>query len=327
MSQSVEFVTRYGYSVLVLWIFFEQVGLPLPAAPVLLAAGALAVTGKMKFSAVVLLAWLVALIMDVLWYELGLRRRNAVLKLVCLLSLNKDSCARQTERIFSRFGAPSLLIAKFVPGLHIAAAPLSGVFGMKRWRFLLFDALGTLLWAVIFAGLGFLFSGELQLILLRALKIGGWLPGAALWGSISIFVLVKYVQRRRFLKELIGPKITPEHLKEKLDRGEPVVIVDVRHPLDLLSTPFTLPGAIRIPLEKLKEKHAEIRQDAEIVLYCTCPNQASSAHAVQLLRLSGFSDVKALVGGFDSWRKKGYSVEPFKFTPGENPGLRPIWAF
>ena len=124
MDQVAEFLTRHGYLVLFGTVFVEQIGLPLPAIPILLAAGALARTGHMDFMPVVALALLASLTSDCIWYEIGRRRGGRVLGLLCRISLEPDTCVRKTESVFARHGTRSLLIAKFVPGLSTAAPPM-----------------------------------------------------------------------------------------------------------------------------------------------------------------------------------------------------------
>jgi membrane protein DedA with SNARE-associated domain len=162
MSEMLQFLIRNGYIVLFAWVFAEQIGLPLPAIPLLFAAGALAGTGKLNLLVALALAVCASLVGDLIWYEVGRRKGGSVLNFLCRISLEPDSCVRNTESAFARHGARSLLVAKFVPGLSTAAPPLAGIFQMRRGRFLLFDGLGALIWAGAFVGLGFLFSNQLE---------------------------------------------------------------------------------------------------------------------------------------------------------------------
>jgi membrane protein DedA with SNARE-associated domain len=268
MSETLQFLLRHGYSVLFLWVFAEQIGLPLPAIPLLLAAGALAGAGRMSLGLVLFLTILAAVIGDVLWYELGRRKGIKVLQLLCRISLEPDSCVRRTEGVFEKHGARSLVLAKFFPGLNTVAPPLAGIFRMKPLRFLAFDIAGAALWAGMFAGLGYAFSGEIERLTARAERLGGWL-GVLLLAALAAWILWKFFARQRFLRELRISRISAAELKEKLDSGEPIVVVDLRHSLDFEAEPETIPGAFRIDAQELQAHDDLIPRDRDVVLYCT----------------------------------------------------------
>ena len=172
MNETFQFLVRHGYSVLFVWVLAEQLGLPLPATPLLLAAGALAGSGQMNLPLAISVAVLASMLGDVSWYEFGRRRGGKVLNLLCRISLEPDSCVRKTETAFVRHGARSLLIAKFVPGLNTMAPPLAGIIGMRLGRFLIFDALGAFLYLGTFVGLGFVFSSQLEQVAARVAGLG-----------------------------------------------------------------------------------------------------------------------------------------------------------
>lgn len=268
MSETLDFLVRHGYAVLFAWMAAEQLGLPIPAIPLLLAAGALAGSGRLSLAPVLLVSVVASLLSDTLWYEIGRRRGVRVLHFLCRVSLEPDSCVRSTEQVFGRYGVRSLLVSKFVPGLSTAAPPLAGIFGMRLPRFLLFAGLGALLYAGTFAGLGWLFSAQLERVAAGALLMGEWLL-LLLVGALAAYVLGKFWQRQRFLRVLRVARITPEELKERIDRGEEIVIVDLRHPLDLDSEPHHIPGALHLSPDELDARHHEIPRDRDIVLYCT----------------------------------------------------------
>ncbi|HZA55315.1 MAG TPA: DedA family protein [Candidatus Udaeobacter sp.] len=148
LEQAADFLIRHGYALLFGWVLLEQMGLPIPAVPLLIAAGALAGAGKMNLTFAVALAFIAVILADLFWYSLGRYRGGRILKLLCRISLEPDSCIRRTENLFVRHGAHSLLVAKFVPGLNTAAPSLAGIFRMPMRRFLIFDSLGGLLWVV-----------------------------------------------------------------------------------------------------------------------------------------------------------------------------------
>ncbi len=268
MGETLEFLVGHGYLVLFGWVFAEQVGLPLPAIPLLFAAGALAGAGKLNLLVAMALAICASLIGDLIWYEIGRRKGGSVLNFLCRISLEPDSCVRNTEQVFARHGARSLVVAKFVPGLGTAAPPLAGIFQMRLSRFLLFDGLGALIWAGAFVGLGFLFSNQLERIVAHTLRTGKWLL-AALLAALALYILWKYIKRQRFLRKLRVARISPEELREKLDAGEAIVVVDLRHSLDFEADPRSIPGALRMDTEELAARHQEIPRDRDVILYCT----------------------------------------------------------
>src|SRR6202035_3319390 len=207
MNSTLEFLVRHGYVVLLGWVFVEQLGLPIPSIPLLLAAGALAGAGRMNFVAALLVTMFAALCADSLWYELGRIKGIAILQLLCKISLEPDSCVRRTEGLFARQGARSLVFAKFVPGLGTVAPPLAGIFHMRPARFLLFDTFGALLWSSLYVGLGFIFSGEIERIAEHAFHLGSGL-GVLVISALAAYIAYKFIARQRFLRELRLGRIT-----------------------------------------------------------------------------------------------------------------------
>lgn len=268
MHRTLEFLLHHGYVVLLAWVFSEQIGLPLPSMPILLAAGALSGTGQMSFFRSLFFAVLACVVADSIWYQLGLRKGIRVLQLICKISIEPDSCVRRTEGVFSRQGARSLLFAKFLPGLGTVAPPLAGIFHMRARRFLLFDALGALLWAGTFLGIGYIFSGQIELVAEHLAALGSRLL-VLLIGVFAAYIAYKYFARQRFLHELRIARITVDELKLKIDAGEDLVIVDLRHSMDFEADPETIPGAFRMDAKELEEKNDSLPRDREVILYCT----------------------------------------------------------
>jgi membrane protein DedA with SNARE-associated domain len=268
MHRTLEFLLHHGYMVVLGWVFAEQVGLPLPSMPLLLAAGALSGTGQMSFFRSLFFAMLACVVADSIWYQLGLRKGIRVLQLICKISIEPDSCVRRTEGVFSKQGARSLLFAKFLPGLGTVAPPLAGIFHMRARRFLLFDALGSLLWAGTFLGIGYIFSGQIELVAEHLAALGSRLL-VLLIGVFAAYIAYKYFARQRFLRELRIARITVDELKLKIDAGEDLVIVDLRHSMDFEADPETIPGAFRMDAKELEEKNDSLPRDREVILYCT----------------------------------------------------------
>ena len=267
MHHLIPFLLQHGYTVLFIWAFVETIGLPIPSVPLLITVGALAGLGQMKLFLCIGLGVCAALSSDLFWCYMGRRRGGQLLSLLCRISLEPDSCVRRTENLFLRYGSRSLLIAKFLPGLSVMSTPLAGMIRMRLSLFLFFDCIGAILWVGSFTALGYLFSEELDYALAYTERMGNLLL-LLVAGGLSIYILRKYSLRRRFLRELFVARITPEELKQKLDSGEDIMMIDVRHALDFKADPYIIPGALRIPSEQF-ESYPQVPKDREVVVYCT----------------------------------------------------------
>lgn len=266
MAHIVQFLVRHGYALVFFWILAEQGAVPLPSIPLLLACGALARGGRLNLFAILLCGLAACLIADNTWFQLGRLRGGRILRLLCRISLEPDSCVRQTEDAYLKYGLRSLLVSKFIPGLNAVAAPLAGVSRASRARFCAYDTLGALLWIATYTGLGFLFSDQLEAVAEHALRLGSALTAIVL-GAVAAWFTWKLVLRRRFLRKLSVARITVQELREQLDAGAPVVIVDLRSHVD--PNEPAIPGALRISPADLAERHHEIPRDRDIVLFCS----------------------------------------------------------
>jgi membrane protein DedA with SNARE-associated domain len=268
MHNALEFLLHHGYTVLLIWVFAEQLGLPVPTLPLLLAAGAVAGTGRLNFFGAWFFCLIAALSADTIWYQLGRSKGIKILQLLCKISLEPDSCVRKTEGLFAQQGSRSLLFAKFLPGLGTAAPPLAGIFRMKLHKFILYDGLGAMLWSGTFLTLGYVFSGQIEDIAAHAATLGSWLL-VILLSALACYILWKYIARRRFMAELRIARITVDDLKSRIDAGEELTIVDLRHSLDFEAKPETIPGAFRMDAKDIQEKSNLLPRDREIILFCT----------------------------------------------------------
>ena len=258
-----------SYLLLFVFVLAEQIGLPVPAVPLLLGVGAFAGTGRMSVLAGLATALVASLPPDLVWYELGRARGKRVLDVICRVSLEPDSCVRRTENLFLRRGRWALLVAKFLPGLSTIAPPLAGIVGLGRAPFLLLDTMGALLWAGAWIALGYVSSSALTPLLALAGRLGHW--GLAAAGSgLAAYILTKLVRRRLFLRSLRVARLEPSELKRRLDAGDPdLVVIDTRSALDVGAAPHKIPGALWIPAEAIASRRAEIPLDRKVVLYCT----------------------------------------------------------
>jgi membrane protein DedA with SNARE-associated domain/rhodanese-related sulfurtransferase len=309
----------YGYLLLFSWVLVEQFGIPLPATPVLLAAGALSAEGQMSFPLALLLGVVGALTADSTWFLIGRRYGHHVLRLLCKLSMEPTICVRRTQDSFGRRRAVTLMIAKFVPGLATLAPPVAGENGMDFWQFLLFDGIGATAWVVTLLAAGRLCGDALK----RDPSLLNWVgrfSGLLLVLGILGFFIARIVRRRRFLRDLLKARLEPEDLKKQLDAGEPVYIVDLRHPLELLPDPYTLPGALHFSPDSLAARHLEIPRDRDVVLFCTCPSEATAAKTAMTLIKLGIERVRPLRGGYDEWKRLGFPVDAVQLA---RPPLEP----
>src|SRR3989442_14130885 len=214
LTDSVQLVERYSAVILPVLVVAEQVGIPLPAVPALLAVGALAAQGRVNILLVIGAIALVALPVDLVWHELGRRRGARVLSGLCRLSLEPDVCVRRTENLFIRHGVRALLVAKFLPGLTTVMPPLAGGFGVARLPFALYDLAGIVLWAGLWAGIGYVFSETIEVVAQRVSALGrtaGLVVAGALIGS----VLFKYPRPRAFVPRLPIPPFFPYALNHQ----------------------------------------------------------------------------------------------------------------
>jgi membrane protein DedA with SNARE-associated domain len=226
-ADSLRLLDDYGVVILPALAVAEQIGIPLPAVPALLAVGALAAHGRISIPLVLGAISVASLAVDFAWYELGRHRGARVLARLCQLSLEPDSCLRRAETAFVRYGARSMLAAKFIPGLTTVMPPLAGVFAITRVRFALYDLAGVLLWAGTWLALGYFFSDGIVLITAKASALGRML-GLVIVTTLAGYILVKYGRRRLFLRKLRTARVSPEALKRRLDAGENVAMIDLR---------------------------------------------------------------------------------------------------
>lgn len=305
---ALQFLIDHGASVLFWVVFVEQIGLPIPAIPLLVAAGALVGAGKMSLATALLVPVAASLPPDLAWYYLGRIKGGKVLGFLCRMSLEPDSCVRSTENLFHQHGARALLVAKFIPGFSTVAPPLAGIIGMGTATFLVYDAAGALIWAGLCAGVGALFSNQLEQLGALFDQAGGWLL-TIIGIGLAGFIGYKFFHRQKFLRDLRMAKISVDELKQRMDAGDPITVVDVRHPLALELDSERIPGALNFMMEEIEHRHHEIPRDRDIILYCTCPNEVSSARTAFLLKKKGIHRVRPLEGGLDAWRDRKFPIE------------------
>jgi membrane protein DedA with SNARE-associated domain/rhodanese-related sulfurtransferase len=308
MNEALEFLVRHGAVVVFAAVFIEQIGVPLPAAPWLLAAGALAGADKINWMTGLAAAVVGSLLADAIWFYLGRYGGQRVLKFLCRISLEPDSCARRTQDLFTRWGMRGVVVAKFIPGLSTLVPPLAGSSGMSAPRFFFFDGLGSLLYAGSFILVGVLFSRQLEQII-EALAGLGHSALAVVVGLLALYIGYKYFQRHRLLSELRMARITVDELHQKQEAGENPVILDLRSHGELERNPGLIRGALHMTMDEVPLREQEIPRDRDVILYCSCPNEVSSARMALLLHRKGILRVRPLLGGIDAWRERNYPTE------------------
>jgi membrane protein DedA with SNARE-associated domain/rhodanese-related sulfurtransferase len=294
-------------------VLLEQLGVPVPAVPTLVVAGAVAASGKMSGPALLALAISACVIADSTWYVAGRRYGGRVMSVLCRISLSPDSCVSQTQTAFERWGARALLFAKFVPGLALIAPPLAGATRMHYGRFLLATTLGAGLWVGAAVLVGALLRTQIERLLPQAAQVGGK-AALVLLLLLAGYVAYRWWERRRFIAALDMARISVEDLRRQMDEGPPPLIVDVRSPTAQALELRRIPGALHVPVQDAARHLSELPRDREIILYCTCPNEVSAAKVARLLMNNGFQRVRPLKGGLEAWIEAGYSVEEFSLT-------------
>ncbi len=308
MNETSQFLIRHGQPLVFAAVLIEQLGVPIPAVPLLLAVGALSALGKFSLGVGIVVTMIACLIADAFWFYLGRYRGNRVLGFLCRMSLEPDSCVRRTQNVFTRFGLRGVVVAKFVPGMSTVAPPLAGMSGVHVGRFLLADGFGSLLYGSTFLGLGYVLSSQIEQIGAAISEIGGSALDliVVLAGS---YIAYKFWQRRSLLRELRTARITVAELRQKLDAGENPVILDMRSKVELERDPSVIRGAIHLILDEVEKRRHEFPHDRDIVVYCSCPNEATAARVALLLQRHGFTRVRPLLGGIDAWREQNYPME------------------
>lgn len=310
---------RHAYMVMFAWVLVEQSGVPVPSVPLMLAAGTMSAANKVQLALMIPLVLLACLIADSMWWWLGRRFGSRVLDVLCKMSLDASTCVNRAQGSIARRGGVTLLFAKFVPGVSTIAAPIAGQSGMSYADFAVYDTVGTLAWSTAWLLTG-RFFGDIARRSSHFFETLTHFAVALVVLMVLAIIIYRYVQRRRFLAELRGLRLEPEQLLEMMDEAEregqqAPFIIDLRHPLDVLTDPEILPGALRIGPDELKLHREEIPLDREIVLYCTCPSEQTSAKVAMELRRLGVNRVRPLRGGLQGWKDAGYPLEAVLVNP------------
>lgn len=308
MQEITRLIAQHGLSLVFANVLIEQIGFPLPAIPTLVIAGALAMDGRISAWATFGAAFVACTIGDALWYLAGRLYGRRVMRLLCRISLSPDSCVRQTENHFERWGGAVLVLAKFIPGLSGIAPPLAGATRLPWPTFLLLNSLGVVIWAGVAIGAGMLFHDEIERLIARVEGLGSWAL-AMIVALLAGYIAFKWWQRRRFHKMLRIARITVGELSKLIEGGEGPVVVDVRSSVARDQDPRLIPGALVMDITEVERRLERLPIEREIIFYCSCPNEASAARVAKRLMDLGYTRVRPLLGGLDAWIAAGYAVE------------------
>jgi membrane protein DedA with SNARE-associated domain/rhodanese-related sulfurtransferase len=301
-------IAHFGLTIVFLNVLVDQIGLPVPAVPTLIMAGAVAADGKLPLAALFACSAAACLLADCGWYLIGQKYGIRVLKTLCKISLEPDSCVSQTQVRFERWGINSLVIAKFVPGLAIIAPPMAGALRIGWLRFVALSTCGAVLWVSTWLAAGVLFRSQIARLLQHLNAIGG-MAAAGAGALLAGYIAFKWWERRRFYKMLRMARISVADLYALIEGGAAPLIIDVRSATARELEPRWIPGALHVPLPEVAQRLKELPRDRDIILYCTCPSEASAARVAKILMNHGFSRVRPLYGGLDAWVAAGYAVQ------------------
>jgi membrane protein DedA with SNARE-associated domain/rhodanese-related sulfurtransferase len=298
----------YGVTIVAANVLLDQIGLPVPAVPTLIVAGAMAAEGKLPLPSLFAYSVMACLAADCSWYLVGQKYGIRVLKTLCKISLEPDSCVSQTQSRFERWGINSLAIAKFIPGLAIIAPPMAGAMRIGWLRFILLSTCASVLWVGAGLGAGILFKSEVAR-LLQQLSDFGSIAGAGAGILLALYIGFKWWERSRFYKMLRMARISVADLYDLVQTGASPLIIDVRSSTARALEPRWIPGALHVSMQDVAHHLKELPRDRDIILYCTCPSEASAARVAKILMNHGFKRVRPLHGGLEAWVAAGYAVE------------------
>src|SRR6185312_560977 len=299
-------LAEYGVPLVGLNVFLQQLGLPIPAVPTMMLAGALAMAARIDLPSAFAVAIAASLVADMLWFWAGRRYGYPVLRFLCRVSLSPDTCVRQTEGIFERWGFFSVVVSKFVPGFSTVAPPIAGALKMPAGAFALASAASAALWAGAAMAAGAVFARQIGVAL-------DWttshvpLAMVAIAALVVVYGLLKAWQRYRMTRLLAASMMSIDELRDRLAGEARPFVIDVGSSLAHDARP-RIPGAVLLDLDAIAQA-GDFPDDRDIVLYCACPNEASARRGAQLLMQKGYRRVRPLAGGIDAWTRAGYPVE------------------
>lgn len=298
------------YGGVLLAVFANQVGLPVPSVVFLMAAGALSARGAMSPAIIVLLGVLGCLAGDGIWFWLGRTWGSKAMRLLCRFTTDPRSCSKNAQEKFYRYGLPVLCVAKFLPGLDLVMPPLGGAEGVSVSAFFALDTVGSLLWSGVYVGLGYLFSSELD-VAIRWASNSGTALGIAIGVPLGLYAGWRGLTLARMIRQLRLRRISPPMLARKLKSNSKIAVLDLlnfEEETDGQSLE-AIPGAFSVDPSLLrKSPHITVPDDVKIILYCSSGSDTVSARAAVGLKRIGVDKVWVLEGGLKAWREHGFPV-------------------
>ena len=307
MYQAIGFIEQHGLLLLFLSVLVARVGLPLPVIPILMTAGALAGRNPEQLTEIVLVSVGASLVAELGLYWFGLRYGQHFLGWLCKMSFSPDFCVRQTETVFTKLGPWSLFFAKFLPGLSLISVAMAGVANMSVFTFFLLNGIGALTFVSAFVALGVFFQNAITSVLATLTELGT-IGILAIVACLALYLLFKWWRRMLFIRQLRMDRITVPELRELIDAGQELVILDVR-PRQVRVQDGIIPGAISAHPEDIDPTVKSYAPGTEIIVYCACPNEESAATAAKHLKQAGFKRIRPLLGGIEAWVKAGHPIE------------------
>lgn len=299
MANLILLLQEYGVLIVFAIVLVEQIGLPIPAFPLLIVAGALSVDGDSSWLAVLSVSVVACLISDYFWFRAGRYYGKRILRLLCKISLSPDYCVSQTEDNFNRWGPKALVVAKFIPGFNTIAPPLAGAMGTSNATFLGFSIAGGIVWSATGIAIGAGFHTQIDQVL-EILSTMGTTALIVLGVLLLLFVTFKYIERKRFRQSVEIDRVTIDELKKLLEQGKEPVLIDARSVTAQMLEP-AVPGALLFNGGEPIPELAALAKDRHIIVYCSCPNDVTAAHVAKELIGHGYSRAKPLHGGLDAW--------------------------
>lgn len=299
MANLILLLQEYGVLIVFAIVLVEQIGLPIPAFPLLIVAGALSVDGDSSWLAVLSVSVVACLISDYFWFRAGRYYGKRILRLLCKISLSPDYCVSQTEDNFNRWGPKALVVAKFIPGFNTIAPPLAGAMGTSNATFLGFSIAGGIVWSATGIAIGAGFHTQIDQVL-EILSTMGTTALIVLGVLLVLFVTFKYIERKRFRQSVEIDRVTIDELKKLLEQGKEPVLIDARSVTAQMLEP-AVPGALLFNGGEPIPELAALAKDRHIIVYCSCPNDVTAAHVAKELIGHGYSRAKPLHGGLDAW--------------------------
>ncbi len=268
MDELTRLLAQHGLTLVFVNVLVTQAGVPVPSMPMLVVAGAFVAQGQLSLAALLVATTTASLIGDTAWYVAGRRYGYRILRTLCRVAIEPDSCVKQTENIFERWGAPSLMIAKYVPGFSTVAPPLAGTMRVPLVPFIGYSTVAAVLWAALPVALGAIFHAEVE----RALA---WLEGMGTGALLAVaaaalaYAAAKLVQRVMLIRFLRMVRIGVPELRGLVGNAAWPVVLDARSRAARKLDPRRIPGAVAVDLDAPDLPVEAVPPDRDVVVYCS----------------------------------------------------------